>query len=183
MRWPGVLQAELGEGVHIIEEGLCGRTTVWEDPIEGDKDGARHLLTALKTHLPLDLVIIMLGTNDLKTRFSVSAFDIACSVDRLVKIVRSMPYPPQFDLPEILVVCPPPLADLSETPFRDMFLGGEEKSNGLAAAFAAAAEKSDFQWMNAGDFIESSAVDGIHFEAGEHGKLGLAVANTVRSMI
>ena len=183
VRWPGVLSATLGSGYHVIEEGLCGRTTVWEDPVEVDKDGARHLYTALKTHLPLDLVIIMLGTNDLKSRFCVSAFDIANSVVRLVKIVRDLPYPPLFKVPEVLVVCPPPLADLSVTQFRDMFVGGEEKSRQLSSAFQAASEQADFNWIDAGTVIQSSAVDGIHFEASEHLKLGKAVADKVDALL
>ncbi len=76
-RWPGVLQKSLGDEYHIIEEGLGGRTTVWEDPIEGHKNGKEYLIPCLATHAPLDLVIIMLGTNDLKKRFSVSAQDVA----------------------------------------------------------------------------------------------------------
>ena len=72
-RWPGVLRKELGEGYLVIEEGLNGRTTVWDDPIEGYKNGKTYLVPCLETHKPLDLVIILLGTNDLKMRFSVSA--------------------------------------------------------------------------------------------------------------
>jgi lysophospholipase L1-like esterase len=183
VRWPGVLQAELGEGYHIVEEGLCGRTTVWEDPIELDKNGYKHLYTMLKTHMPLDLVIIMLGTNDLKYRFNVSAFDIAASAERLVLSVRETTFPDFFPKPDVLVICPPPTADISKTMFQDMFRGGEEKSHQLADAFAAAAEKNGFEWLNAGDVVQSSAVDAIHFEAAEHAKLGHAVAERVQTML
>jgi len=66
VRWPGVVQKALGAVIMSFEEGLGGRTTVWEDPIEGHKNGKEYLIPCLATHSPLDLVIIMLGTNDLK---------------------------------------------------------------------------------------------------------------------
>ncbi|MDF7825484.1 SGNH/GDSL hydrolase family protein [Pontiellaceae bacterium B12227] len=182
-RWPCILQQELGAGYHIIEEGLCGRTTVWEDPIERDKNGAAHLYTMLKTHLPLDLVIIMLGTNDLKCRFSVTAFDIAESAGRLVQVVRETTYPPFCTTPDVLVICPPPTADLEPTPFKDMFHGGEEKSHQLAVHFKATSEKLDFNLLNAAEVIQSSTLDGIHFEASEHVKLGKVLAEEVLNRI
>ena len=74
---PGVLRKELGEDYLVIEKGLNRRTTVWDDPIEGYKNGKTCLFPCIETHKPLDLVIILLGTNDLKMRFSVSAYDIA----------------------------------------------------------------------------------------------------------
>ena len=80
-RWTGVLQKELGMEYRIIEEGLNGRTTVWDDPIEGFKNGMSYLIPCIESHKPFDLITIMLGTNDLKIRFSVSAYDIAESVD------------------------------------------------------------------------------------------------------
>ena len=72
-RWTGILQFTLGDEYHVIEEGLNGRTTVWDEPIEGEyKNGKTYLVSCLESHKPLDLVIIMLGTNDLKKRFSVT---------------------------------------------------------------------------------------------------------------
>ena len=71
IRWPGVLQKELGQAYYVKEEGLCGRTTVWDDPVEGHKNGLKQLTPILHSHCPLDLVVIMLGTNDLKMRYSV----------------------------------------------------------------------------------------------------------------
>ena len=89
-RWPGVLRAALGSGWLVIEEGLGGRTTVSDDPVEGlEKNGRTYLLPCLHTHKPLDVVIIMLGTNDLKARFGKSAWEIAQGVGVLVDIVKS----------------------------------------------------------------------------------------------
>ena len=74
VRWTGVMAQALGAGFRIIEEGQNGRTTVWDDPLEGDnKNGLRYLPACLESHHPLDLVIIMLGTNDLKARWNLCA--------------------------------------------------------------------------------------------------------------
>jgi lysophospholipase L1-like esterase len=68
-RWPGVLRRELGDGYWIVEEGLNGRTTVWDDPLEPFRSGKELLVPCLMTHEPIDLVIVMLGTNDLRSRY------------------------------------------------------------------------------------------------------------------
>lgn len=180
VRWPGIVQAELGTDFHIVEEGLCGRTTVWDDPIEGHKNGLNQLVPIIQSHQPLDQLIIMLGTNDLKNRFSVSALDVANSVRTLVKTARNCAYPLTGQVPEILVICPPPFAPLAETQFKDMFIGGEEKSNGLASAMRQMCEENNIPMINAGEIIQSSSIDGIHFEAVEHAKLGKGVAEELR---
>jgi len=72
------LRQELGEKEYeVIEEGLGGRTTVWDDPIEMHKNGREYLIPCLSSHAPIDLIIIMLGSNDMKKRFSLSAYDVA----------------------------------------------------------------------------------------------------------
>ncbi|MBQ9959278.1 MAG: acylhydrolase, partial [Oscillospiraceae bacterium] len=73
VRWTGRLQTLLGSDYTVIEEGLNSRTTVWDDPVEMHKNGYTYLMPCLQTHRPLDLVIIMLGTNDLERRFHVPA--------------------------------------------------------------------------------------------------------------
>ena len=88
-RWPGVLRRELGDGYWIVEEGLNGRTTVWDDPLEPFRSGKELLVPCLMTHQPIDLVIVMLGTNDLKGRFGVGARDIAAGAGLLLDIVRA----------------------------------------------------------------------------------------------
>lgn len=71
VRWTSLVQEALKEEqVRIIEEGQNGRTTVWDDPIEGMKSGLKYLIPCLESHSPLDVVVLMLGTNDIKQRFS-----------------------------------------------------------------------------------------------------------------
>ena len=88
-RWPGVMQRELGEDVHVIEEGLSGRTTVFEDPFEPGRNGRTHLPVVLNSHAPLDLVIIWLGTNDLFVPGGLTAQDAARGAITLTELVRA----------------------------------------------------------------------------------------------
>jgi lysophospholipase L1-like esterase len=98
IRWTGILQAELGTHYSIIEEGLNARTTVFTDPVEGtriDRNGRNHLAVLLESHRPIDVVIVMLGLNDLKRRFAVSALDIAQGAGELVRIIQCSQSGPQ----------------------------------------------------------------------------------------
>ncbi len=182
-RWPGVLQQELGDAYYVVEEGLPGRSTVWDDPVEGGKNGLKQLAPLILSHMPLDLLIILLGTNDFKNRFSVSALDISWSIGRLVKAARDSGHPLIGDAPDVLVICPPPLGDLSNSPFGGILIGAAEKSHQLSTVLATFCEENDIRLFNAGDIVQSSPVDGVHWEAEEHRKLGTAVAAEVRSIL
>ncbi len=120
----------LEPGYRVIEEGLNGRTTVWEDPVEGDRMGKRHLPVCLESHMPLDLVLIMLGTNDLKCRYSAPPFDIAAGVSVLLDIVARSGAGRGGKAPAVLLLAPAPLAKLTE--YVELFAGGVEKSRMLA---------------------------------------------------
>jgi lysophospholipase L1-like esterase len=181
VRWTGVLQAQLGDSARVIEEGLNGRTTVWDDPVEGDKNGLRHLPSLLESHAPLDLVVMMLGTNDLKTRFSVPAWDIAASVGRLADIILSSRAGRGDKPPKLLLMAPPPLARLSK--WVEMLEGATEKSRLLAPRYKAVAEERGCAFLDAGSVIRSSDLDGVHFEADAHAALGKAVAAEVRRLL
>jgi lysophospholipase L1-like esterase len=181
-RWPGVLQKRLGKDWTVIAEGLPGRTTVHADPIEGrHMDGSAYLLPCLRSHRPLDAVAIMLGTNDLKRRFSVTPLDIANSVGALLAIVRQSESGLKSGVPKMLVICPPPI--LNEFGARpdigEMFEGGYEKSLKLASYYKLVAKEYGAAFLNAGEVIKSSPFDGIHFDKSEQAKLGRAVAETI----
>lgn len=177
-RWPGVMSSELGAGWHIKEEGLPGRTTVHDDPIEGIyKNGIATLPAILETHAPIDIVTLMLGTNDLKIRFSVMPGDIATSLELLVRMILSSESGTGRKPPGLLIVAPPPI--LETGCLGSMFSGGAAKSGELGALYAALAERHGAGFLDAGKVIRSSTVDGIHFDAEEHEKLGLAMAEAV----
>ena len=181
-RWPGVLRQALGEGYLVIEEGLGGRTTVWDDPIEGYKNGKEYLIPCLNTHKPLDLAIILLGTNDLKHRFSLTSFDIAQGAGVLVDLVQNSRTGRNNGVPRVLLLAPPPLATLNAV-FQEMFKGAGEKSRQLGRYYRQVAEERGCAFLDTANVVVSSDRDGIHLEKGEHLKLGLAVAELVRNLL
>ena len=180
-RWTRVLSKALGSGYEVIEEGLNGRTTVWDDPIEGYKSGKDYLIPCLESHRPLDLAVILLGTNDLKTRFSLSAYDVAEGARVLVGIVQGSLAGVDGRSPQVLLLAPPPITTLTE--YAEMFIGAEEKSKKFARYFAQIAQEMGCAFLDTGTVIVSSPLDGIHFEAGEHRKLGQAVALKVKELM
>ncbi len=181
VRWTGVLQEELGPKYHVIEEGLNGRTTVWEDPIEGHKSGKAYLVPCLETHKPLDLVIIMLGTNDLKYRFSLTAYDIAAGAGTLVDMVEKSQTGREDGVPEVLLIVPPRLGRL--TIFGDMFREGRQKSERLLTHYRTVAKERACHLLDADEMVECSELDGVHFEPEGHHALGLAVSGKVKEIL
>lgn len=181
VRWTGVLRQALGPDFEVIEEGLNGRTTVWNDPIEGYKNGHDYLVPCLETHRPLDLVALMLGTNDLKRRFSLSAYDIGQGAGVLLRAIGYSKAGSDGNAPRVLLLAPPPVAKL--TFFAEMFEGSEAKSKLLGMHYKAVAEEYNVAFLDTATVIRSSDLDGIHFEAEEHNKLGRAVAAEVLGLI
>ncbi|MFC1959759.1 SGNH/GDSL hydrolase family protein [Chloroflexota bacterium] len=153
VRWPGVLQAALGEDFYVIEEGLNGRTTVWDDPIELHKNGATYLIPCLESHKPLDLVVLMLGSNDLKMRYSVPAYDIAAGASRLVDMILRSRCGPDDGTPQVLLLSPPPLGDMSPTPHLDeMFTGAAAKADRLAYHYVQVAQEQGCAYLDTTTF-------------------------------
>lgn len=171
-RWTGILGSLLGETYEVIEEGLNGRTTGFDDPIEGDKNGRRHLPVLLETHRPLDLVVIMLGTNDLKRRFNLHPAEIAQSAAELVKIVQRSQAGRNGSAPSILLVAPPPIGPLSQE--MGIFAGGEEKSQELGRYYRFWTELLGCHFFDAKEVVTTSPVDGIHWD--EEGNRAFAEA-------
>jgi lysophospholipase L1-like esterase len=180
VRWPTLMANHLGPDWHVIEEGHPGRTTVHDDPIEGaHRNGLTILPSLLETHKPIDVVIIMLGTNDLKGRFSVNPTDIALSLERLIGVIRAFACGPNGADPEILLVAPPPI--LETGPLAEMFEGGEAKSQGLATAIAKAAGRANVAFLDSGAHIEVSPIDGIHYDEKTHATLAHVLASALRT--
>lgn len=187
-RWSGVLREILNRNspagapdYWIIEEGLCGRTTCRDDPIEPDRNGLVQIRPILESHKPVDLVVILLGTNDLKVRFAPTAQDVARGAQRVGEVVAKSEAGPEGTAPKILMVAPPPVGKLSY--FREMFTGAEEVSQRMAGRFRQYAAELGCAYLNAGSIIVSSEADGIHFDAGEHRKLAEAVAAEVLKIL
>ncbi|MCV2874637.1 GDSL-type esterase/lipase family protein [Rhodobacteraceae bacterium XHP0102] len=164
LRWPQRLSDTLGSGWRVIDEGLPGRTTVHDDPVEGPhKNGARVLPAILESHRPIDCVVIMLGTNDLKPRFAVGPVDIAQSVAKLIQAVRATSCGPAGDAPAIVVIAPPPIEERGV--LHEIFKGGHAKSVDLGKALEAMATREGVTFADLAGRIAVSPVDGIHYEA------------------
>lgn len=181
-RWPGVMAKELGARWHVIEEGLSGRTTVRDDPIEGaHKNGRTYLKPCLQSHAVLDLVIIMLGTNDLKARFNQPASEVAMAMGCLVYDIKELKPGPGGAVPEIMIVSPPPmLDDIKE--WRSIFAGAPEKSKQLALEFEIIADSLEVHFFDAGSVVTCDPLDGFHINVQAHALLGKALAREVEAI-
>ena len=118
-RWTTILQKELKDSAIVIPEGLNGRTTSFEDELRPGRNGATYLDPCLHSHGPIDLVVLMLGTNDLKIRFQATPTDIGKGIDRLIKMIKSITPQKRQDgrSAKILLMAPPHLGDdLTEIP-------------------------------------------------------------------
>ncbi|HVO03929.1 MAG TPA: SGNH/GDSL hydrolase family protein [Candidatus Cybelea sp.] len=179
-RWVGVLRAALGADWFVVEDGLPGRTTVLDDPIEGIyKNGLTYLTPCLESHRPLDLVAIMLGTNDLKARFGMPPSDIAAGAGLLVEQV-AIALGRMKQSAKVLLVAPPPILEVGC--LADMFAGGAVKSQAFARHYQATAARLGAAFLDAGSVIASSKIDGIHLDLPAHQALGAALAGAVKQL-
>ena len=180
-RWPGILQEKLGPEYYVIEEGLNGRTTVWDDPVEGDKNGLKHLPSCIASHTPLDLVIIMLGTNDFKSRFSVTSSEVAASAGQLVITARQVPNY-KVDYPfKILLVSPPCLRD--KTFLGEIMDHHYEDTKRLGALIAETARLHGTEFLDIAQVAEASELDGLHFDREAHKKVAAAMEQKIREIL
>jgi lysophospholipase L1-like esterase len=182
VRWPRVLHQELGPEFEVIEEGLNGRTTIWDDPFEEGRNGRPYLLPCLRSHAPIDLVVLALGVNDLKAVFRLSAPEIASGVATLAGIVMRSGAGPSGRAPRVLLIVPPPIV---ATPITELwgFGGAIETSRRLATFYERVAQSDGHALLDAGSVITVSQVDGLHFDEEAHRKLGRAVAEAVRKAL
>lgn len=177
-RWAGRLAAMLPDW-EVINEGQPGRTTVHDDPVEGaHRNGIAVLPALLETHRPIDVVLIMLGTNDLKGRFSLNAMDIALGLEKLIQTIRAFEAGPGGREPGIVLVAPPPIIEVAS--LGEIFQDGATKSLGLAARIKAVAERQGAVFVDAGELVEVSPIDGIHYDAEANPVLADAFARVIR---
>jgi lysophospholipase L1-like esterase len=183
VRWPGVMRASLGEGYEVIEEALSGRTTTWDSPIAPYRNGGAYLMPCLLSHRPIDLVIIMLGTNDLKRIYGLTAPEIASSVGALVDIARSSLAGPGAFPPAVLVVAPVPLGEPTIASELWGFGAAREESTRLARLYREVARQHGAAFFDAGSVATVSPEDGVHLDPVAHASLGQAMAVAVRDVL
>ena len=184
VRWTGILAAELGNEYQVIEEGYNGRTTVHDDPVENRLSGIAYFETCLDSQSPLDLIILMLGTNDLKARFGVDPYTIAFGFGRYLNAVKTVPM--AGNRPEVLLAAPllidPSYKDVPL--FLDIFgEGAVERSEKFAEAYEAFAKENGVHFIDASKYGKASVRDGVHMEAEYHEKLGKAFAEKVKEIL
>jgi lysophospholipase L1-like esterase len=177
-RYPGILQARLGPGIRVHEEGLNGRMTGWDDPHTPDRNALKQIAARLETHRPLDMIVVMLGTNDLKRFMGLQAVDCALALDTLLERIEAAGCGPEGGRPALLVVAPPHVVE-TPTPFGRKFEGAIPKSHGFAAAYREIAEQRRCLFLDAGAVAQTSARDGIHLDKEAHRQLAGAVAGIV----
>jgi lysophospholipase L1-like esterase len=187
IRWTSVLQNELGNDYDVIPEGLNGRTTVWDDPVRGEyRNGKKYLLPCLHTHKPIDLVILFLGSNDLKYRFNVNSKEIAQSIEMLTNIIGNSETGPNMGSPEILVIIPPPILIPNEIKkfnyLAPEFEKAVRKSKHFPQAFTAVL-KDQCHLIDASKLIKTSEIDGMHLDPQSHAILGKEVAKYIKDHI
>jgi lysophospholipase L1-like esterase len=169
IRWPGKLQELLGNEYEIIEEGLCGRTTDIDDPKKDGRNGKAYLRPCLETHKPIDFFVLLLGTNDFKTRFNKSAEDVAQSIKNLTEIVKNSESGRDGQGPKIILLSPPLLEEESEMSAVD-YKDGPNKTRQLGPLLEKLAEEKDYQFINLANHVKAGE-DGGHLTAEGHLKV------------
>jgi lysophospholipase L1-like esterase len=180
-RWPCVAARHLGPDWTLVEEGLPGRTAQFADPVIGPHmDGRIGLRIALESHGPIDVLVLMLGTNDVKAMFGATPDMVTAGIAALLNIARAPEVQARHGGFRILLICPPPVEEVGC--LAGMFWGGREKSLALPERYRALAAALGAAFLDAGEVIRVSQLDGVHYGAKEHAALGAAAATAVAAL-
>lgn len=184
-RWPGVLEislADMGHNIRVIENCLNGRRTTWCDPFKEGRDGSQGLSQVIEMHSPLQLVILMLGTNDFQCTHDNDAWSSAQGTAKLINIIRQAPIEPGMPTPEIMVVAPPKIIK-PKGAIANKFKGAEHRDIGLAAELENIAKEHSVYYFDSSTVTTASTIDGIHLDENQHLLLGKAIARIVADSI
>lgn len=184
-RWTCLLQGLLGRDYLVIEEGLPGRTTVFEDPVEEGLSALPYLYPCLNSHAPVDLLVLMLGTNDTKERLGANPCAIGKGLTRLVRKAQTIDCWGAGG-PNILVIAPPAIGKgIERSPVaQEMGAGCVEKSLRLPGQFRAAAKELGCAFLDANRLgLEQNVVDHIHLTAESHRILARTLAELIPTLI
>ena len=179
IRWTGQLQSKLGSNYWIIEEGLGGRTTVLEDPKRDGRNGLIYLKPCLESHSPIDIIILMLGTNDFKARFNQSLENIGKNIEELVKIIYYFA-DVKNKKPLKLILLSPPYVDESVEGVKDNYSGAEEKSKKLATYYEQVAKKYNCEFIDIAKIVKPSKIDGSHLDPSAHKAIADALGEKIK---
>ncbi len=184
-RWPTALGEALGsDRVRIVAEGLGGRHTIFDEfSLFADKNGARILPTLLASHQPLDCVIIMLGTNDMKPAAAGTAIASATGMKRLAEIVLNFPYWSDYATPELVLVSPPHCVATDHVELDPMFAGAQEESKLLASHYRRVADEFGAAFFDAASVAVASPLDGVHLDAQNTIAIGRGLAPVISKLL
>ena len=177
-RWTGVLNSLTGDECIVIEEGQNGRTIATDDPEEGEKNGMLYLVPCLESQSPLDVMVLMLGTNNLKRKFGYDASDIASEMSRFLQKVIAHNNAKLEGKMKILLVSPPLVGEhIESSRFGESFGFGKsiKVSMELAPLYKELADNYSIAFMDAAKVCTVSETDSIHLDADEQIKLGKAI--------
>lgn len=178
-RWTGLLRKKLGEEYLICEEGLNGRTSSFQDPLSEGLAGLDYILPCLLSHEPVDLLILMLGTNDCKQRFGLTAKNISDGMKRLVEKAKSIGA--WRDQPQILIVAPGPIRKECEASEAGAEMGiCSVKSYELAGYYEKLAQEQGCGFLDAGGIVTMNTIDYMHLDESSHAKLAARLAEIIQ---
>lgn len=184
-RWPGALELELNAKalpVRVIEDCLNGRRTVWDDPFKAGRNGLAGIGQRIEVNSPLELVILMLGTNDFQSTHSNNAWHSSQGIAQLIRAIREAPIEPEMPVPKILVVAPPPI-DEPKGSIAPKFQGGADRCRGAADAYRAVAMELGCSFFDSATVISASTYDGVHLDEPQHKQLGAALVVPVANLL
>lgn len=186
VRWTRRLQEMLGADYLVAEAGLNGRTTVFEDPLNEGLNGLHHLLPAMSHHAPLDLLVIMLGTNDTKERFAATPRNITDGLRRLVNKAKGLDLLFNGGSPRILIVAP---IKIDERIYGEplvapgMGAGCVEKSHALPALFEELAQELGCDFMDCNPHVAPAYGDFMHFDPDSNQRFAAALTDKIKEIL
>ncbi|PAJ73560.1 arylesterase [Pseudoalteromonas sp. NBT06-2] len=181
VRWTGVLQANLSSNFRIIEEGLNGRTCIHDDPNRNDRNGIKFLPSLIESHSPLDLVVIMLGTNDLKASLKQSALSISLGVKEVCEAILNSEYFCHKSS-KLLLISPSYVEQVPEEDKKE-FEHAEYMSRDLFQYYSKVAEELGIHFFDAAKVVNTSSLDGIHWDAEQHIHFGECLSKEVKKIL
>ena len=182
VRYPGRLSRLLGDDYIVIEEGCNGRTPIHDDPIEGWKNGLDYLKPCLNSHKPVDIVTVMLGSNDLKDVFHLSAREIAEGAGVIVDVIKEFTADKQGFIPRIILISPPEIGKgIRTSPFYGSFNENAiERSKEFPAYYKKVADEKGCEYLNAAEYIYPSEFDSLHLTPEGHRVLAEKLAELIQ---
>ncbi|NQZ28664.1 MAG: SGNH/GDSL hydrolase family protein [Colwellia sp.] len=193
-RWTGVLQKQLGCDVRVIEQGLSGRTTIVDDPARADKNGATFLPQCLESHSPVDVLVLMLGTNDILQQSSATVQDASRGVSKLIDLMTATCLRLDLPVPQVLLVAPPLLSEQkteerveqrTENSAENKLTSSIQavKTHDFSEQYRAIANEQQCAFLDAAQLVSASNIDGIHLDEDAHQKLGVEIARMADEML